>query len=344
MQLNSTNLVFVLSLIIGSIMSISASSWFGVWMGLEINLLSFIPLIMSKPNVLSTDSSIKYFIIQALASSTLLLFITLNHFPLFPTSFINQALSSAILLKMGAGPFFFWFPEVMEGLSWLNSFTLLTWQKLAPFMVISYCLSLTTFSMIIIILSITSGALGGLNQTSTRKIMAFSSINHMGWMLMAISLSDSLWMIYFMIYSIINLILIWSFYFFNLNMISQLFNYGAHYNLVKLLIMINLLSLGGLPPFMGFFPKWMILQSMLQLNLMILSMVMLIMSIITVFFYLRLAFSSFLISSSTSSFMMASNPATPLHSKWEMSLTVYFTLTMSIMGLSLTSWSIYLYL
>jgi NADH-ubiquinone oxidoreductase chain 2 len=72
-------------LIGGILISISANSWLGAWIGLEINLISFIPLISSQENIFTTEASLKYFIIQALASSTLLFLVLIK-------TLVNQGL------------------------------------------------------------------------------------------------------------------------------------------------------------------------------------------------------------------------------------------------------------
>lgn len=111
-------------------------------------------------------------------------------------NFYELLILSTLLLKNGAAPFHFWFPGVIEGLSWINGLILITWQKIAPLILISYNINYNFF-LISIILSIIIGALGGLNQTSLRKLIAFSSINHLGWILIAIINNELLWFTYF---------------------------------------------------------------------------------------------------------------------------------------------------
>nr|QWQ55677.1 NADH dehydrogenase subunit 2 [Gryllodes sigillatus]UBU97868.1 NADH dehydrogenase subunit 2 [Gryllodes sp.] len=294
---NSSKLLFLLMLILGTLISISSNSWPATWMGLEINLMSFIPLMSSKENMMSTEAAMKYFIIQALASSMLLTLIILNM--IIPTSdetIMNSIISLTLLLKMGAAPFHMWFPSVMEGLSWLNCFLLMTWQKLAPFAILSYLSVNQTIMLTIMILSIIIGSIGGLNQTSTRKIMAYSSINHIGWMLMGLMMSENIWLIYFSIYSILSATILLM-----LNNLSS-----QHSNQIpfswnsptgKFLISINLLSLGGLPPFLGFLPKWLIIQNSFYSQTSFTVLVMILCTLITLFYYIRLVMTSFLIGS-----------------------------------------------
>nr|UDD74615.1 NADH dehydrogenase subunit 2 [Monodiamesa sp. 2 CZ-2021a] len=299
MMKNSYKALFLITLISGSLITISSTSWFGAWMGLEINLLSFIPLMMSTNNLLSSEASLKYFLTQALASSILLFsviffFLLSNWSNMNFINYSNLLISSALLLKSGAAPFHFWFPSVMEGLSWNNSIILMTWQKIAPLMLVSYCMNLYFFYMIII-LSVLMGSLGGLNQTSLRKLMAFSSINHLGWMIAGMLNSENLWMIYFLFYSFLSVTIVFMFNNFKIFNINQMFSFFNSNSYVKFFLFVPLLSLGGLPPFLGFLPKWLIIESLINLNLHFILFVMVCFTLITLFFYLRICYSAFLL-------------------------------------------------
>nr|UDD74602.1 NADH dehydrogenase subunit 2 [Monodiamesa sp. 1 CZ-2021a] len=300
MMKNSYKALFLITLISGSLITISSTSWFGAWMGLEINLLSFIPLMMSTNNLLSSEASLKYFLTQALASSVLLFsviffFLLSNWSNSNFVSYSNLLISSALLLKSGAAPFHFWFPSVMEGLSWNNSIILMTWQKIAPLMLVSYCMNLYFFYMVVI-LSVLMGSLGGLNQTSLRKLMAFSSINHLGWMIAGMLNSENLWMVYFLFYSFLSVTIVFMFNNFKIFNINQMFSFFNSNSYVKFFLFVPLLSLGGLPPFLGFLPKWLIIESLINLNLHFLLFVMVCFTLITLFFYLRICYSAFLLS------------------------------------------------
>nr|YP_010865916.1 NADH dehydrogenase subunit 2 [Sinopanorpa tincta]WGT92127.1 NADH dehydrogenase subunit 2 [Sinopanorpa tincta] len=299
MFLNTSKSLFWITLMSGTLIAISSNSWMGAWMGLEINLLSFIPLMTNLNNSMNTEASLKYFLTQALASATLLFsIILLNQDNLFAFNFpesnyiINLMINSSLLLKMGAAPFHFWFPVVMEGLNWMNSFMLMTWQKIAPLMLISYCLE-KNLIFIIIVISILIGSLGGLNQTSLRKLMAYSSINHIGWMLSALIVSENMFLLYFTFYAILSLSLIFLFNSFNMFHLNQMFSL-SNPPLIKFALMISLLSLGGLPPFLGFLPKWIIIQSLIESNHVFIISIMVTMTLITLYFYLRITYSSFM--------------------------------------------------
>nr|ASK85583.1 NADH dehydrogenase subunit 2 [Anabropsis (Apteranabropsis) sp. QS-2017] len=312
---NPTKLLFSSTLIGGTLISISSNSWLSAWMGLEINLLSFIPLMTNSKNIMSTEASLKYFLIQALASTSLLFSIILMHLSTDMSILMNNYLfmiliSSTLLLKMGAAPFHFWFPGTMEGLNWMNCLILMTWQKIAPLMLLSYVIKMNIFTALVIVTSVIIGSLGGFNQTSLRKLMAYSSINHLGWMIAAMITGENLWELYFYVYVFLSSSLIFMFNSFQLFHINQGFLMLNNMPMLKFCLFSLLLSLGGLPPFLGFLPKWMIIQSMTELNYLFIITIMVIMTLITLFFYLRICFSAFLMSYTELKWMNSVNYST----------------------------------
>nr|AVN67417.1 NADH dehydrogenase subunit 2 [Gromphadorhina grandidieri] len=298
-------MLFLSTLIGGLVITISSNSWLGAWMGLEINLLSFIPLMTNNDNILTSEASLKYFLIQALASSSLLFIIVSKSlmepmFSLLQTPLVMMMVITPLMMKSGAAPLHWWFPSVMEGLSWNNCFILMTVQKIAPLLLMSYLISFSTFTITIIMMSIIIGALGGYNQISIRKILTYSSINHLGWMMTAMSLGENLWLIYFFIYSVLTLTIIMIVSPMQISFINQTFLINKK-KIMKFMLFSTLLSLGGLPPFLGFLPKWIIIQSLLLNNITALTLLIIVISLITLYYYLRIAYSSFLIVSSDQS-------------------------------------------
>nr|YP_010946531.1 NADH dehydrogenase subunit 2 [Episymploce torchaceus]WGO57249.1 NADH dehydrogenase subunit 2 [Episymploce torchaceus] len=341
MSNNSTKILFLTTLISGIMITISSNSWLGAWMGLEINLLSFIPVMSSNENIFTTEASLKYFLVQALASSILLFFIISKTILEDMFSLINSVSSSMImttplLLKGGAAPFHWWFPSVMEGLNWSNCFILMTLQKIAPLILISYSLKLSMFYTTIIVLSVVVGSIGGYNQISIRKILTYSSINHMGWMLAAMLLGENFWLMYFLIYSILTLTIISIISPFNISFINQTFLLNNDNPIMKFLLFTSLLSLGGLPPFLGFLPKWLIIQSMIINKMSFIVTIMVVLSLITLYYYLRISYSSFMILHSEPSWNIQ------MHSNKLMMITLTLS-SVSLLGLIMCSTVIIIY-
>nr|APX40668.1 NADH dehydrogenase subunit 2 [Cryptocephalus aureolus] len=284
--------MFLTTLIMGSLMTISSNSWMGMWIGLEINLLSIIPLLSANEQTNSAEASIKYFITQMMASNIILMAIICmfyNNEQIYNDFHLTAMIQSSLFIKMGAAPFHAWFPEVMEGLSWFNCLIILTWQKIAPMIILMALIKQEIFIYLIILMSLMIGSIMGFNQISLRKIMAYSSINHIGWMIAAMISAKSIWMIYFVIYSLISVNIVWVFHLMKVKNITQISNLFKNNKLSSLMFSMNFLSLGGLPPFLGFFPKWLTIQQLIYSENYPIALIMILLTLIAMFFYLRMS-------------------------------------------------------
>nr|ASS30627.1 NADH dehydrogenase subunit 2 [Coenobita rugosus] len=296
MYFSYPSLLFLFTLMSGTLLSISSCSWFGAWVGLELNLLSFIPLMVVKNNQYSTEAALKYFLIQSLGSS--LVVFSASFMLVYPET-SSVILFCALVLKLGGAPFHFWFPQVMGGLFWPQAMILMSIQKIAPLFLLCYLASMSMMEIYFLVVSMLSaaiGAVGGINQTSLRKVLAFSSINHIGWMISSILVSEATMGIYFLFYSLISLSIVVLFHYkqaFHFNhLLTYNFTIGA-----KMLVFFSLLSLGGLPPFTGFVPKWLVIQELASVGNFVLLVVLLGSALVTLYFYLRVAIMSLTLSS-----------------------------------------------
>nr|YP_010714128.1 NADH dehydrogenase subunit 2 [Menida lata]WDD39691.1 NADH dehydrogenase subunit 2 [Menida lata] len=289
--------LFSAILIISTMITISSNNWISMWIGLELNMMSFIPLMLYNINKSTSEGAMIYFLTQSMSSMLLMMMILLYMYKyLIPINLINTIAEISILIKLGAAPFHTWMPKIMASISWMKCCILMTWQKLAPLFMISNLNSTVTINLSII-MSVMIGSLGGINQTSLRKIMAYSSINHIGWML-AISKSMNLWLLYLMIYSLLMFFMCFMLNNYKMNFINQMSMLNIN-NTEKINLFIMMMSLGGLPPFIGFMPKWITIQSMINENSYIMINVMIMFSLITLMFYLRIMTNMFLSFSSS---------------------------------------------
>nr|ARH53701.1 NADH dehydrogenase subunit 2 [Anostirus castaneus] len=293
-------MLFLTTIFMSTMISVSSYSWLGMWLGLEINLLSIIPLMHNSSNILSAESSIKYFIVQSIASTIILLSIismmmksNLLSNMNFQSMFL-LSMNSSLLTKMGMAPFHFWFPEVMEGLDWMNCLLILTWQKIAPMVLLMYNMKFIMFMSIIILSSMIISGIMGVNQVSLRKILAYSSINHMGWMISTMMIMETIWMYYFLIYTIISINLILILKTLKIFFLNQLFQSLNSSIMTKMFFILNFLSLSGIPPFLGFMPKWLTIQALLQNKMIFMPTIMIVLTLITVFMYIRITLSTLL--------------------------------------------------
>nr|UYX79152.1 NADH dehydrogenase subunit 2 [Cantharus melanostoma] len=296
---------------IGTLLSVSSIHWLSIWAGLEINLIGFLPMLVYQKSISESQSAVKYFIIQALGSS-FLMFGSLMSFSMaftwdmfFSLSNIStlgfMLLISGLCIKLGLFPFHYWLPSVMAGLPWITCLLLATWQKLAPLFLALCLLELNQSYMTVIILCMISmgstliGGLGGINQTQIRALLAYSSIGHLGWMVFAILHSEWTMKVYLMIYVSISISLFLSLWYSDsgsMKNISNLKNSSS----MQLSIMLLLLSLGGLPPLLGFISKWLVVIAGTNGPWAPAVFILILGSLMSLFYYLSLFFSVFLTS------------------------------------------------
>lgn len=233
--------------------------------------------------------------IQTLASTMLIFSLSILERGFNLTLRINfysslTLLQSAIFIKLGIAPFHFWFPEVIEGLSWSSRFLLLTWQKTAPMSIL--IIVITTRKTLIIARIVFSSIVGriiGLNQIRLRKILSYSSIRHIAWIVIRIIYSINIWLIYFIVYSLTNFNLIFIFKKIKTFRILQLRSSNLNF-IRKLILLFNLISLAGLPPLIGFLPKWLIISKIIFYSQILIPTIVIISTLIAIFFYLQISF------------------------------------------------------
>nr|ALA99292.1 NADH dehydrogenase subunit 2 [Anourosorex squamipes]ALA99368.1 NADH dehydrogenase subunit 2 [Anourosorex squamipes]ALA99449.1 NADH dehydrogenase subunit 2 [Anourosorex squamipes]ALA99453.1 NADH dehydrogenase subunit 2 [Anourosorex squamipes]ALA99458.1 NADH dehydrogenase subunit 2 [Anourosorex squamipes] len=293
--------VILLTIMTGTLIVTMSSHWFMIWIGFEMNMLAFIPLLIKNYNPRSMEASTKYFMTQATASMILMLAIIMNliHEGQWTISNISNPTASilmtmALVMKLGLSPFHFWVPEVTQGVSLTSGMILLTWQKIAPLSVFYQIYPSINLNLILSmsLLSILIGGWGGLNQTQLRKIMAYSSIAHMGWMTAIMTYQPTIMLLNLFIYITMTISTFMLFIFTSTTTTLSLSHAWNKMPLITFLIMMVMLSLGGLPPLTGFLPKWMIIQELAKNNSIILPTTMAILSLLNLFFYMRLTYST----------------------------------------------------
>nr|QTC09863.1 NADH dehydrogenase subunit 2 [Calocitta formosa]QTC09864.1 NADH dehydrogenase subunit 2 [Calocitta formosa]QTC09865.1 NADH dehydrogenase subunit 2 [Calocitta formosa]QTC09866.1 NADH dehydrogenase subunit 2 [Calocitta formosa]QTC09867.1 NADH dehydrogenase subunit 2 [Calocitta formosa] len=292
-------LIFITSLLLGTTITISSNHWVMAWTGLEINTLAILPLISKSHHPRAIEAATKYFLVQA-AASTLVLFSSMtnawhtgqwditqmNH----PTS--SLILTAAISMKLGLVPFHFWFPEVMQGSSLITGLLLSTIMKFPPITLLfmtSHSLNPTLMTTMAI-LSVALGGWMGLNQTQTRKIMAFSSIAHLGWMTIILTYYPKLSLLNFYLYAMITAAVFLALNSMKILKLSTLMTAWAKTPSLSTTLLLVLLSLAGLPPLTGFLPKWLIIQELTKQDMTPAAMIISLLSLLGLFFYLRLAY------------------------------------------------------
>nr|AAV86176.1 NADH dehydrogenase subunit 2 [Gypopsitta coccinicollaris] len=296
-----TKLISTLSILLGTTITITSNHWAMAWAGLEINTLSIIPMISKSHHPRAVEAATKYFLVQAAASALVLFSSTINaqHTGQWDITQLTYPpacalLTIAIAIKLGLTPFHFWFPEVLQGSSLTTAMLLSTLMKLPPttlLLITSHSMNpvlLTTMS----IMSIALGGWMGLNQTQTRKIMAFSSISHLGWMMITITYNPKLTLLAFLVYTLMTTSIFLTMDTTNALKLSTLMTSWTKTPMLNTTLMLTLLSLSGLPPLTGFLPKWLIMQELIKQEMTTTTTIISMLSLLGLFFYLRLAYCS----------------------------------------------------
>nr|ACA34650.1 NADH dehydrogenase subunit 2 [Alauda arvensis] len=292
-------LIFTSSLILGTTITISSNHWITAWAGLEINTLAILPLISKSHHPRAIEAATKYFLTQA-AASALLLFSSMTNAwhtgqwditqMTHPTSCL--ILTSALAMKLGLVPFHFWFPEVLQGSPLITGLLLSTAMKLPPIALL-YMTAQSLNPTMLTGMAILSAALGGwmgLNQTQIRKILAFSSISHLGWMAIILIYNPKLTLLNFYLYALMTTAVFLTLNSTNTTKLSTLMTAWTKAPALNAMLMLTLLSLAGLPPLTGFLPKWLIIQELTKQDMAPAATIISLLSLLGLFFYLRLAY------------------------------------------------------
>nr|QKI84832.1 NADH dehydrogenase subunit 2 [Aspidoscelis gularis]QKI84833.1 NADH dehydrogenase subunit 2 [Aspidoscelis gularis] len=295
------NSILVLSLITGTLITMNSNHWLLAWLGLEINMMAIVPMISKTHHPRATEATIKYFLAQT-GASLLMLFASSTNAWYTGTWDITQltnptsctTLTIALCMKIGLAPMHLWLPEVMQGTTLKMALTIATWQKLAPMSLILMTSNSHSklLLMLMATLSIIIGGWGGLNQTQLRKIMAYSSIANMGWMMIILQQAPKLTTFTLLLYIMMTTTMFMTL---TPQKTKTIKTIGTTWTLspsLTIITMLTLTSLGGLPPMTGFMPKWLILEKLLSENMTPLATITAMATLLSLFFYLRLFYTT----------------------------------------------------
>nr|AMD83818.1 NADH dehydrogenase subunit 2 [Kronichthys heylandi] len=291
--------IFLSSLGLGTTLTFASSHWLLAWMGLEINTLAILPLMAQHHHPRSVEATTKYFLAQTTAAATILFASMTNAWTTGQWDITHMShpiatitITTALAMKIGLAPLHFWMPPVLQGLNLTTGLIMTTWQKLAPFALLiqiapaTHPALLTTLG----ILSTLIGGWGGLNQTQLRKMLAYSSIAHLGWMIIVIQFMPQLTILTLGIYITMTSTAFLTFKLLMTTKMSTLMFTWSKTPTITTTAALVLLSLGGLPPLTGFMPKWLILQELTKQGLPLTSTIMALSALLSLYFYLRLCY------------------------------------------------------
>nr|WNH20413.1 NADH dehydrogenase subunit 2 [Hemitaurichthys thompsoni] len=285
------------SLGLGTTITFASSHWLLAWMGLEINTLAILPLMAQQHHPRAIEATIKYFIVQSTAAATMLFAAVTSawltgqwHIPQSYHSVPTGLAIIALCMKLGIAPFHAWLPEVLQGLNLSTGLIISTWQKLAPFILLTQLHPHNMGAYAVLgIGSVLLGGWGGLDQTQLRKVLAYSSISHLGWMMVIVQPMPALALLALTTYIIMASTTFMLFMLTKSTTLNMLAASWTKSPLTTAATPLILLSLGGLPPMTGFVPKWMIMQELIKQDQTPTAVLILLAALISLYFYLRLS-------------------------------------------------------
>jgi len=315
--------IIILASTLGMILMISSYDLIIFYLGLELqSLCLYILASFKRDDERSTEAGLKYFVLSALASGILLYGCSLIYGFTGSTNFeiisvnLDEANTGAVFgivfiivglaFKVSAVPFHMWTPDVYEGSpTSVTSFFALV-PKIAAisvfirFMYVPFINVISQWQTIIIFLSIASmilGAVAAIGQSNIKRLMAYSSIGHMGYALAGIATGTNAGIqstiIYLTIYLVMNLgafgcIFMMkreNVFYENINELSGL---SKNHPVLSLSFLIILFSLAGIPPLAGFFAKFYVFMSVIEVKMYALAVIGLVTTVVSAFYYLRI--------------------------------------------------------
>nr|AID51792.1 NADH dehydrogenase subunit 2 [Liolaemus silvai]AID51795.1 NADH dehydrogenase subunit 2 [Liolaemus silvai] len=312
----TTLTILISTLAAGTIITASSFHWLFAWIGLELNTLAIIPLITKQHHPRATEAATKYFLTQAAASAIILFSSTINAWNTgtwdimqLTTPMSSILLTMALAMKLGLAPAHFWLTEVMQGTTTGTAMIIATWQKLAPMAIIILTSNNLTPTILLTMamLSTIIGGWGGLNQTQLRKILAYSSIAHLGWMAAISTMTTNILTINLVLYLLMTTSMFSTLIMTKSKTIQDMTTSWSMSPIITTMTTIILLSLGGLPPLTGFIPKWLIIEELTIQNLTPTATTLAMSALLSLYFYLRLTY--------TSTLTLSPNSTTTKH-KW----------------------------
>ena len=315
--------ILLLSSILGMMVMISSNDLIVFYMGLELQSLALYVLAsFNRENLLSTEAGVKYFVLSALSSGLLLYGCSLIYGFSNSTNFVliaenlnsnNYGLTFGIVFilvglafKISAVPFHMWAPDVYQGSPTSVTLFFAVLPKIAAltvfirFLYIPFINMIDQWQMIVVFLSIASmlfGAIAAIGQKNLKRLIAYSSIGHVGYALAGLSVGSNEGIqsaiSYISIYLVMNLA-----FFSCLFMIRKSENYfeniedlsglSKNHPILSISLMIVLFSLAGIPPLAGFFAKFYIFMAVIEQSMYFLAVIGLLSTVIAAYYYLRI--------------------------------------------------------
>nr|UBQ34003.1 NADH dehydrogenase subunit 2 [Neoplerochila sp.] len=285
--------LFLIIMVLSCLMVMSSSSWLSIWMGMEFNLMANIPFLFKNKSKNLSEKIMIYLLIQVMGSIIMLLVVLTKN--MIINMELNLIMTMSMMIKLGLPPFHLWMPEMLNKLNWNTMMVMVTIQKINPLIVMSQLTTQNLLTPVMMILAASIGSISGINQLSLNKIITFSSINHMSWIIMNMMMTSNMWIKFFVIYSLINISMCTMFKKMGAFFINQLSVNSTTY--MKMMLFIMMMNMGGMPPCPGFMLKWVTLEFMTESNMYLIMTIMMFSSMVAMLFYMRTMYLNMMASS-----------------------------------------------
>lgn len=298
--------ILVLIVALSSLLLVSSVNWLSIYLAMELQTLTlFILAAIKRDSAYSTEAGLKYFVLGAASSGLFLFGCALLYGVTGEISVqgINSVLTAdagkilitvSLLFKLSVTPFHMWAPDVYEGAPTITTALLATVPKVAVFSILVQIGAVTNVVLVCALLSIVYGSIGALNQTKIKRLLAYSGIGHMGFMLFGVAIgsfesiqASLIYMIVYVIMSVCSFSIILSL---NLtkNLIIEVSGLSRDNPAMALTLGLIFLSIAGIPPLAGFLSKWFILLAGVSSGYYLISIMIVVSSVIAGVYYVRL--------------------------------------------------------
>lgn len=298
--------ILVLIVALSSLLLVSSVNWLSIYLAMELQTLTlFILTAIKRDSAYSTEAGLKYFVLGAASSGLFLFGCALLYGVTGEISVqgINSVLTAdagkilitvSLLFKLSVTPFHMWAPDVYEGAPTITTALLATVPKVAVFSILVQIGAVTNVVLVCALLSIVYGSIGALNQTKIKRLLAYSGIGHMGFMLFGVAIgsfesiqASLIYMIVYVIMSVCSFSIILSL---NLtkNLIIEVSGLSRDNPAMALTLGLIFLSIAGIPPLAGFLSKWFILLAGVSSGYYLISIMIVVSSVIAGVYYVRL--------------------------------------------------------
>nr|YP_009734554.1 NADH dehydrogenase subunit 2 [Microzoanthus occultus]QIB71113.1 NADH dehydrogenase subunit 2 [Microzoanthus occultus] len=304
--------ILVMLVALGGLILVSSSNWLSVYLAIELSTLAlFVLAAQQRGSGRSVEAGLKYFVLGALSSGLFLFGCALICGQVGGASISSGQLiygvakegalpplgclliSVALLFKLATAPFHMWAPDVYDGAPTTTTALLAIVPKIAIFSILVSVGPLINMLLMGAVFSLIVGSLGALNQTKIKRLLAYSGIGHIGFILWGLEIgsfesiqASLIYMIIYVIMSISAFSIVLS-QGINSNYIVEFSGLSRSEPALAVCLALTFLSMAGIPPLAGFIAKWLVLLSGVVLEYFVVAVLAVVCSVVAGIYYVR---------------------------------------------------------